>query len=237
MVTDPSGVRLALLASPLLGPAVWARVAAELRARGWEVVQPAAYPPVTDPSEVLAHLVRELPGDLPLVLVPHSNAGLYAGALAAALPVAAVVFADAGLPAEASTTPSAPHEFRDFLATLAGADGFLPPWTHWWPVEETAALFPDESARAAVEREQQRLPLSYFDGAVPSPAGWEKLPAAYLAFGDAYAAERAAATARGWPARTLAGGHLLPLAEPEAVSTAIEGLLGLVVPPRRPPRP
>jgi hypothetical protein len=228
VATELSGVRLALLASPLLGPSVWSRVAAVLGRGGWDVVQPAAYPAVTEPADVVAHLVNELAGDQPLVLVPHSNAGLYAGALAATLPVAAVVFADAGLPADAPMTPSAPRQFREFLARLVDDDGLLPPWTDWWPAEESAALFPDDAARTEVEREQLRLPLSYFDAPVPSPAGWEALPAAYLAFGDAYATERAAAAGRGWPVRTLPGTHLLPLAHPQIVAETIEELLGLL---------
>jgi hypothetical protein len=226
--TESSGVRLALLASPLLGPSVWVRVGALLRGRGWDVVLHRPYPPVTTPADVVGHLVGELSGDLPLVLVPHSNAGLYVGALAASLPVASVVFVDAGVPAGPPATAVAPPELRDLLATLADDQQRLPPWTAWWSPEETDALFPDDAARAAVEREQQRLPLSYFDAAVPSPAGWEVLPAAYLAFGDTYAGERAEAASRGWPVRTLPGGHLLPLTGPSVVAEAIEGLLGLV---------
>jgi hypothetical protein len=163
---------------------------------------------------------------LPLVLVPHSNAGLYAAALAAARDVLGLVFVDAGLPADAPTTPTAPPRFREFLATLAGDDGLLPVWTRWWPPEEVEGLFPDVGSRVAVEAEQARLPLGYFDGEVPSPPGWEHLPAAYLAFGDTYDEERAAAGRRGWPTERLSGGHLHQLVDPPAVTAALEGLLG-----------
>jgi hypothetical protein len=224
VVTDH--VSLALVASPLLGPAVWAPVAEALRSRGWEVVVPKAYPNVGRPDDVVAHLLSEIAGEQPVVLVPHSNAGLYVGALAAARPVAAVVFADAGLPADAPTTPAAPPRFREFLASLAGPDGLLPPWTRWWSAEDLQAELPDPGAREAVEREQQRLPLAYFDSEIPSPPGWEALPAAYLAFGSTYAAERDRAERRGWPVTTLDGGHLLPLRRPEPVALALEGLVG-----------
>ena len=43
---------------------------------------------------------------------------------------------------------------------------------------------------------------------MPTPPGWERLPAAYLAFGDTYADERAEAVRRGWPVETLPGLHL-----------------------------
>ena len=57
MVTEP---RLVLLASPLLGPAVWAPVAAVLRARGWSVLVPPAYRSVSTPEDVLEALAEEL---------------------------------------------------------------------------------------------------------------------------------------------------------------------------------
>ena len=47
-------------------------------------------------------------------------------------------------------------------------------------------LVPDEPARAALERELPFLPLSYFEESVPSPAGWDRVPCAYLLLSDAY---------------------------------------------------
>ncbi|NUR07820.1 MAG: hypothetical protein HOQ45_12540, partial [Nocardioidaceae bacterium] len=100
----------------------------------------------------------------------------------------------------------------------ADADGLLPPWTEWWPSEDTAVLLPDGTVRAAVEREQRRLPLAYFEAAVPSPPGWRDLPAAYLAFGEAYAEETARARASGWRVEVLPGEHLHLVVDPEAVA-------------------
>jgi hypothetical protein len=78
--------------------------------------------------------------------------------------------------------------------------------------------------RAEVEREQLRLPLAYFTGELRAPPGWTVAPAAYLAFGGTYAAERARAGEWGWPVRTLPGLHLHMLADPAAVADAIEEL-------------
>jgi hypothetical protein len=217
---------LALLASPLLGPAVWSRVAASLVDRGRRVLVPPAVGEVAEPGDVLAALRGSLPAGTPLLLVPHSNAGLYVAALAAERDVRGVVFVDAGLPADAPWTPTAPAAFRELLAGLADPEGRLPGWTHWWPADDVGPLFPDPATRAAVEAEQPRLPLTYFDAVVPSPRGWLDLPAAYLAFGDTYATERDAARARGWPVTTLPGKHLELLRAPEAVADAIVGLVG-----------
>jgi hypothetical protein len=225
MSTDP-GIRLVLLASPLLGPSVWAPVAERLTRRGWDVLLPSPYADFTSPAEVLDLLSAELPLNDPLVLIPHSNAGLYVAALAAARNVRGAVFVDAGLPADAPTTPAAPPALRETLARLVGPDSLLPGWTGWWSEDEVAGLFPDASTRAVVEAEQNRLPLAYFDADVPSPPGWQQEPAAYLAFGDTYAAERATAERLGWPVQNLAGRHLHQLVDPDGVCTALEGLMG-----------
>jgi hypothetical protein len=215
---------LALLPSPLLGPAVWQPVAARLRQRGravLEVEQPRDAP--RTPSDVTHHLLRELPEEGPLVLVPHSNAGLFVPSLVERRDVRRVVFVDAGLPPSAGQVPLAPPQFYDFLTGLADASGLLPPWTQWWGTD-ISDLFPDVPVRRAVEREQHRLPLSYFTGTLEVADGWNRTEGGYLSFGDTYAEERRRAADRGWPVRTLEGGHLHLLVEPDTVATAIEEL-------------
>ncbi|HVH94489.1 MAG TPA: hypothetical protein VM688_06195 [Nocardioidaceae bacterium] len=219
---------LVLLPSPLLGPAVWAPVADLLRSRGHKAAVPSLPPMIATPDDVIAGWLREIPADRDLLLVPHSNAGLYVAALAEARSVRGIVFVDAGLPSAQTTTPTAPPAFRRFLGGLVDHEGLLPPWTQWWEPADVAALLPDPMTRAAVEGDQRRLPLSYFDADVPSPPGWEAMPAAYLAFGDTYADERSSAKRRGWPVRTLPGEHLHVLADPEAVTDALLGLIGRI---------
>jgi hypothetical protein len=113
---------------------------------------------------------------------------------------------------------------HDYLAAKTDPDGLLPPWTDWWD-EDISALFPSVEVREQVEREQPRLPLSYFATLMTVPPGWDTRPGAYLAFGDAYAPELADATARGWPVRTLPGEHLHMLIDPAQVATEITTLL------------
>jgi hypothetical protein len=211
--------RLALISSPLLGPAVWRPAADALRQLDHPVLVVAPSGRVDDPADVVRGLLAELPEGEPLILVPHSNAGLYVAALAAEREVAGVVFVDAGLPSESPETPTAPVALRRHLSGLADADGLLPPWTQWWP--DVTTLFPDLATRRRVEGEQRRLPLRYFEAAAPSPPGWERLPAAYLAFGDTYTDERADAQQRGWPVETMAGEHLHMLVDPSGVAAAV----------------
>jgi hypothetical protein len=217
---------LCLLPSPLLGPACWRPVADALSADGWEVAGvPAPRRPPRTGADVLGSYLAAIPDDRDVVLIPHSNAGLFVPALAARRRAVGYVFVDAGLPQATDRVPMIPAEFRDMLAGMADGDGMLPPWTRWWDGEDVSALFPSARVRAEVEAEQQRLPLSYFAETVSIPPGWPDRPGAYLAFGDTYAAERAAAAARGWPVVTLAGEHLHMVVDPPGVAAAIAGLM------------
>lgn len=218
-------VALALLPSPLLGPAAWTGVGELLAERGWPVVIPPAFGRIRGFHDVLAHWERALPDSGRYVLVPHSNAGLYVPALGERLDVAGAVFVDATLPPMTGSAPLSRPAMHRMLTRLADATGTLPPWTEWWGEADLAGLFPDAATRDAVAAEQVRLPLSYFDGRIPVAPGWSSRPSAYLAFGDTYARERRAAAHNGWPVRTLPGGHLLMLTEPERVASAIEALV------------
>jgi hypothetical protein len=218
------------LPSPLLGPSVWRPVADVLADQFWHTTVCEVPDPVRNAEDVLDAFLSDLSVDRDVVLVPHSNAGAYVPQLAVQRPVVATVFVDAILPPSSGRIPLAPPAFLDVLRAKADEDGLLPPWTRWWDEVDVAALFPTAGSRAAVEQEQQRLPLSYFTDALAVPQGWDQRPGAYLAFGDTYAPDREAAAQRGWPVRTLPPGHLRQLHDPDQVAEAILALLGEVVP-------
>jgi len=220
------GVVLALLPSPLVGPRVWRPVAERLSRRGWTLVTPppAARAP-RSPDDVLQHFVAAMPSEVDLVLIAHSNAGLYVPALTMQRRVTGYVFVDAGLPASQGRVPLAPPALLGFLTQLADDDGLLPPWSRWWGEADLAPLFPSIAIRRQIEQEQQQLPLSYFRGSLPAPSGWDDRPGAYLAFGDTYSADRTEANRRGWPVTTLSGNHLHMLVDPDRVTATIDSLL------------
>jgi hypothetical protein len=210
--------RLVLLPSPLLGTATYAPLAATLTERGI----PTTVAPVPDgrvtPERVLARFRAAVAEHDATVLVAHSNAGYYAPAVAADLDLP-VVFMDAAIPAEAeSETLLAPSAFAEFIETLPLRDGLLPPWPLWWDSADIATLFPDGDWLDLVTREAPRLAPAYFTTSIPVPRGWEARPAAYLAFGDTYAAELAFAERVGWVVRRESGHHLAHLAEPDRVA-------------------
>ena len=209
-----------LIPSPLLGPATWESTAQALARRGRRVALASLQTVATSeapywPAGVDA-VVRSA-GDGPVVLVPHSNAGLFVPAVVDELGDRAqgVVFVDAALPGTGAVAP------RDFLATLADSDGRLPPWTSWWDDADVARLFPNAEVRARVEAEQPRLPLAYYDHLPPALDGWDRSPCAYLWFGVPYDATAETGSARGWTTRHLPGNHLQMLAHPDAVADAV----------------
>src|SRR5258708_3717037 len=103
-----------LVHSPTVGPSTWLPVAERLREAGWEVAVPSLVavgeggPPFW-PRVVVAvgaGLAGTSPGQ-PLVLVAHSNAGVFVPVIARGLaqPVACCIFADASVPGSGGHMP------------------------------------------------------------------------------------------------------------------------------------
>jgi hypothetical protein len=216
---------LLLIHSPFLGPATWQSTARALERRGRRVRVPSllAVARSTVPywPAGVDSIVRSA-AEEPVVLVPHSNAGLYVPAVVDALgdQVRGIVFIDAALPGAGHHTPPG------FLRRLATVDGLLPPWTSWWDGADVAELFPDADVRAEVEAEQPRMPLAYYDHLPPAPHGWAVPPCGYVWFGRPYDKGAAQAATHGWPTAHLPGRHLHMLADPDAVAAAVLQMAG-----------
>ncbi|MFI8230132.1 alpha/beta hydrolase [Streptomyces sp. NPDC085900] len=211
-----------LVHSPSVGPSTWRPVAERLAAAGYQVRVPSLlgvgsgdppfWPRVVD---AVRDDLRRVPADRPVVLVAHSNAGLFVPVTRAGLdhPVVGSVFVDAALPARSGPTSVATPELLDFLRPLA-VDGRLPRWTDWWEEADVAPMFPDPSLRRTVVEEQPRLPLSYYEQRVPVPVGWDDHPCSYLLFGPPYDGLAAEARERGWRVAHLPGEHLHQIVDP-----------------------
>lgn len=218
---------LCLLPSPLLGPSVWRPAADVLGAAGWStLIVPASDPPSWTADDVLDSFLSGIPADRDVVLVAHSNAGLYVAPLAVQRRVTAALFVDARLPPAEGPAAVAPGAFLDVLRGLADDNGLLPPWTTWWPEDDAAALFPNAETRASIERDQPRVPFEYFRESVNAPPDWDAIPCGYLAFGDTYAEETKEAGRCGWPVRTIEGKHLHMVVDPVGVAAQITDVLG-----------
>jgi pimeloyl-ACP methyl ester carboxylesterase len=186
--------------------------AQELERRGRVAVVPSLVGVADAPEPQWRHVpnaVRSATSQLqrPAVLVGHSGACLLLPVIAEALAieVAALIFVDSFLPPPAGRLPLGPPAFMDQLRALA-TDGVLAKWSSWFGADAMREMVPDERLRADLEAEMPRLPLSYFETAVPVPENWVKRrPCAYLLLSAPYEASAAEARAYGWPVVEIPG--------------------------------
>ncbi|MFJ9542285.1 alpha/beta hydrolase [Streptomyces sp. NPDC101225] len=222
-----------LVHSPSVGPSTWHPVAERLTAAGHRVRVPsllhvgAGAPPFWPRAvEAVRDDLRQVPAGDPIVLVAHSNAGLFMPVIRSGLdhPVAASVFVDAALPARSGATPVATPELLGFLRPMA-VHGRLPRWTDWWDEADVAPMFPDAATRRTVVEEQPTLPLSYYEQRIPVPGGWDDHPCSYLLFGPPYDDLAAEARDRGWRVAQLPGEHLHQIVDPAGTARQLVELV------------
>jgi hypothetical protein len=141
--------------------------------------------------------------------------------------VAGVIFVDAILPHPGrGWLDTAPPGLKAQLA--AGAQqGLLPAWDGWWPPGALERLVPDPELRAALIAELEPLPLAYFEE--PAPVVEFEGPCAYLQLSSAYEEDARRAVRMGWPVVRLPATHLAVATQPQAVATALEGLVARLV--------
>jgi hypothetical protein len=139
-----------LVHSPSVGPSTWSPVAQRLTALGHECHVPSLLSVADAPAphwrrvvDLVNAALDGLAPERPVVLVVHSNAGLFVPQLvtSAVRPVVAGVFVDAALPVPAGETPVVPPDLLESLRGMA-VDGRLPQWTDWWAESDVAPMFP-----------------------------------------------------------------------------------------------
>jgi hypothetical protein len=188
--------------------------------------------------EVIQRAVDAVGNDpRPVVIVPHSNAGLFVPLVVDRLGrrAAACVFVDASLPPAEGECAVVPAEFLPFLRAKA-VDGILPRWSDWWEEEEIASLYPDQETRSALTAEEPHLPLAFYEQTIPVPGGWDGGPCAYLWFGPPYDETAEQAGQRGWIVERLGGAHLHMVIDPAAVADRVGRLVERCLAVARMPR-
>jgi hypothetical protein len=139
-----------LLHSPSVGPRTWQPVAHRLAELGWEATVPSLLHITDQGPPYWPRVVEAVRAGLDtaehgqrLVLVAHSNAGLFLPVITAALPgqVLGSIFVDAALPPASGAAPVAPPELLALLRDKASG-GLLSRWTDWWDEDQVAPLFP-----------------------------------------------------------------------------------------------
>ena len=226
-------MHVVLVHSLVLGPTTWKPVEEVLRQRGHAVDLPRLIGVTTQPvpsaphiSEIVAKTVNVAPRE-PIAVVTHSNAGLFAPAIGAALPKARVsyVFVDARVPPSSGPATMARTGFVAALRAKA-ENGTLPRWTEWWDDADVASLFPaNGEIRETIIEEQPRVPLSWYEQTVDIPVGWDESPCSYIYFGPPYDEVVHDLARRGWRIRHVPGQHLHMVVDPIAVSDALEDMI------------
>jgi hypothetical protein len=227
---------MVLLHSPLVGAQSWGTLPEALR-RG-RVAAVAVAVDTDDRAPFAERFVRGAvagvlgasPAPDPLVLVGHSGAGPLLGAVGTGLraegrPVGGYLFCDAGLPeAGATRLDLLAAEDRAMAAAFRAElerGGRFPTWSD----ADLEPLVPDPAARAALVGSLRPRGLEFFTEPLPAAAGWPDAPCGYLRLSAVYDRWADEAAARGWPTARLDAGHFHPLVDPEAVATALLGLL------------
>jgi len=228
--------------SPSVGPAIWQGVGDRLRDKGIDVRVPSFIGVGEGPApywpQVIQRAVHSVGNDArPVVIVPHSNAGLFVPLVVDRLgeQAAACVFVDASLPPAEGESAVVPADFLPFLRAKA-VDGILPRWSDWWEEEEIASLYPDQETRSALTADEPQLPLTYYKQTIPVPGGWDRRPCAYLWFGPPYDETAKLAGDRGWIVEHLDGAHLHMVIDPVAVADRLGRLMERCMAVARMPR-
>ena len=203
------GMRICLLPSPLVTPAVARPLALALRQRGHEVV--VADQGGAGVGELLAGFTQAA-RDADLV-VPHSNAGRFGPAVADAVG-ARLVCIDSLLPGR-EPDPG----WLEFLRSRERPDGLLAPWSTWWPREQIEAVVGERWELLTTD--EPRVPLRLLTEQPFAPEDWLTRRSGYVAFGPAYAEQARLVEDRGWEVRRLDGAHLHLLIAPDEVADAL----------------
>ena len=184
-----------LLHPPLLGPAVLAPLAGELRRRGASVALPDLRAAVAEAPGWPRRWIEAaaVPTD---AVLGFSGAGVTLPAVAAGVGARRVVWVDALMPARSGAT-AADDDIRERVAGLV-RNGRIADWTTWWGPGALEELVPDAVLRAAIEADGHELPADFYDVAVPVPDGWPDDDVRYVHLSASYDAEATAARARGW---------------------------------------
>lgn len=192
---------------------MWQPAALALTAEGW--TRTTCAPPTVAPTahDVPDAFVAGLPSGDDRVLVAQQRRRLHPPITSQHRSIIGAVVVDAVLPPRRGQVALAPPAFLELLR-LWRTPRACSPWTDWWEEAEVAASFHDDELRYRIEREQARLPLSYFEDQLPVPEGWADRPAAILAFVDTYGRERDEAERRRWPVTTLSGRAPAPAERP-----------------------
>jgi hypothetical protein len=147
--------------------------------------------------------------------------------LATKLPARAVIIVDGEIPPSNGAVSPVRPALREFIRSVAEADGTLPIWSRWYSgnAHRTSLvgldiLASDPVALAQFEIGLPKMRVEWFDDTIEL-AGWDHIPAGYIQTSKIYDHATAEAQRRGWPVARLNGTHLDPTLRPVETAEAI----------------
>jgi hypothetical protein len=219
-----------LVAGPLVRASSWEPTAEHLRAAGCRVQVP----------DILAHhapppawrawtqcLLDHMAPTREMILVGHSSASVLAADLATRVPARSVIIVDGEVPPSRGPASPVRPALRDYIQSLAEANGSLPVWSKWFSGDPQRTslvgldiLARDPAAFAEFERELPKMHVDWFDDTIDL-ASWDQIPAGLIQTSGIYDHAAAEARRRGWPVTRLHGTHLHPTLCPAETAEAI----------------
>jgi hypothetical protein len=219
-----------LVAGPLVRASSWEPTAKYLRQAGSLVQVPDilahhASPPAW--SAWTRSLLDHIASASELILVGHSSASALVADLATKLPTRSVTIVDGEIPPSQGAASPVRPALRDFIRSLAKADGSLPLWSRWFSGDAQRAslvgidvLASDPVAFAEFENGLPKMRVDWFDDTIEL-ASWDHIPAGFIQTSKIYDHAAAEARRRGWPVTQLQGTHLDPTLRPVETAEAI----------------
>ena len=124
-----------LVAGPMVRASSWEPTAKHLREAGWLVQVPDllahhAAPPAW--SAWTRSLLDHIAPARELILVGHSSASALVADLATKLPARSLIIVDGDIPPSQGAASPVRLALREFIRSLAEADGTLPIWSKWF---------------------------------------------------------------------------------------------------------
>ena len=219
-----------LVAGPVVRASSWEPTARRLREEGHHVQTPDVLanrdaPPAW--STFTSHLLERITPCSEPILIGHSSAGPLVADLATKLPCRGIIIVDGDIPPlQGAASPGRPA-LRDFIKSLADADGTLPIYSRWFAGDAQRearvgldVLARDPVAFAEFENELIRFPADWFDDTIEL-ANWDHIPAGFIQTSPFYDEVATEAQRRGWPVVRLQGTHLHPTLSPAETASAI----------------
>lgn len=142
------------------------------------------------------------------------------------MPCRSLIIVDGEVPPSHGAASPVRPALRDFIGSLADADGTLPIWSKWLADPRRTSLVGldilarDPAAFAEFESGLPTFSVDWFDDTI-GLADWDHVPAGFIQTSAIHDHSAEEARRRGWPVIRLDGTHLHPTLNPIETAGAL----------------